>query len=513
MSYVNSVTVYPSSATITKGKWYYGAYASISSDCPECAEVEWYSNSPSIASVNKTTGYIYGVSTGKTRIYAEATDGSGKKDYITVTVTPPISVTGVSVCPTNLTMNVGDTDYLYETVYPSNATNQTVTWCSSDESVAEVNTYSGKVTAKKAGIVTITACTVDGGYSASCKVFVSIPELFKDFADRGTINSFDIKCTDDGFSLLTVSLADILTRNNMYFLFDSADGEDTTPVTAYYDDWYLFAIDNNLSVKYGLCKMREQENDYVPDKTDFDDPGVTISFISLNEGLIKNCLTSATQLNTFNLLQGLNKVTGPGVYEHDGLITSYFAKTSSKGAYLIAEEYVKFISGKSTNGVLSVPNIFISMLEEIESIDTQLESIGLDNASRVALINKKNDLMRIPNWLTQNNQKAGYNVYNSTNRTIEINNTYNLSIYEKYAILATFTADVNFNSFAAEVQFHADAVDNWKSDLPFVGDYWYKSAIRADMAIGEDYESGLYDEYYDLNSDIVKAQAEYHGEY
>ena len=172
MSYVNSVTVYPSSATITKGKWYYGAYASISSDCPECAEVEWYSNSPSIASVNKTTGYIYGVSTGKTRIYAEATDGSGKKDYITVTVTPPISVTGVSVCPTNLTMNVGDTDYLYETVYPSNATNQTVTWCSSDESVAEVNTYSGKVTAKKAGIVTITATTADGGYSDSCEVWV-----------------------------------------------------------------------------------------------------------------------------------------------------------------------------------------------------------------------------------------------------------------------------------------------------------------------------------------------------
>ena len=172
MSYVNSVAVYPSSATITKGKWYYGAYASISSNCPECAEVEWYSNSPAIASVNKTTGYIYGVSTGTTRIYAEATDGSGKKDYIEVTVTAPVSVTGISVCPTSKTMDIGCTDYLYETIYPSNATNQTVTWCSSDDSVAEVNTYSGKVTAKKAGIVIITACTVDGGYSDSCEVWV-----------------------------------------------------------------------------------------------------------------------------------------------------------------------------------------------------------------------------------------------------------------------------------------------------------------------------------------------------
>lgn len=172
MSYVNSVTVYPSSATVTKGKWYYGAYASIASDCPECAEVRWYSNDSSIASVNTTTGYIYGVNTGTTRIYAEATDGSGKKDYITVTVTAPIAATGISVCPTSLTMNVGDTDYLYETVYPSNATNRTVTWCSSDDTVAEVNTYTGFVRAKKAGIVTITATTADGGYSDSCEVWV-----------------------------------------------------------------------------------------------------------------------------------------------------------------------------------------------------------------------------------------------------------------------------------------------------------------------------------------------------
>ena len=172
MSYVNSVTVYPSSATITKGKWYYGAYASISSNCPECAEVEWYSNSPAIASVNKITGYIYGVSTGTTRIYAIAKDDDSKKDYIEVTVTAPVSVTGVSVCPTSMSMDVGCTDYLYETIYPSNATNQTVTWCSSDESVAEVNTYTGFVRAKKAGIVTITATTADGGYSDSCEVWV-----------------------------------------------------------------------------------------------------------------------------------------------------------------------------------------------------------------------------------------------------------------------------------------------------------------------------------------------------
>ena len=112
------------------------------------------------------------MNTGTTRIYAEATDGSGKKDYITVTVTGSISVTGISVAPASKTMNVGDTDYLCETVYPSNATNKTITWSSSDESVATVNTYSGKLTAKKAGTTTITATTADGGYSDSCEVWV-----------------------------------------------------------------------------------------------------------------------------------------------------------------------------------------------------------------------------------------------------------------------------------------------------------------------------------------------------
>ena len=199
MSYVNSVTVYPSSASVTKGKWHYGACDSIASHCPECAEVRWYSNSPSIASVNTTTGYIYGVNTGTTRIYAEATDGSGKKDYITVTVTAPIAATGISVCPTSLTMNVGDTDYLYETVYPSNATNRTVTWCSSDDSVAEVNTYTGFVRAKKAGIATITVCTVDGGYSASCVVTVN----YCGGSNYGDVTKHNMVLQNDGYYVCT----------------------------------------------------------------------------------------------------------------------------------------------------------------------------------------------------------------------------------------------------------------------------------------------------------------------
>ena len=41
MIHISSVNVHPSTVTVAKGEWYYGAYASISSSCPECAEVRW----------------------------------------------------------------------------------------------------------------------------------------------------------------------------------------------------------------------------------------------------------------------------------------------------------------------------------------------------------------------------------------------------------------------------------------------------------------------------------------
>lgn len=119
--------------------------------------------------------------------------------------------------------------------------------------------------------------------------------------------------------------------------------------------------------------------------------------------------------------------------------------------------------------------------------------------------------MRVPNALEENNQKAGYEVYDSINHMININNANNLTIYEKYAILMTHTANVTFNSFAAEVLFHAEVLTAWWINAPFVGAY--ESAIRADMAIGEEYESGVFDDYYDLDGELVSEQIEYHGEY
>lgn len=85
----------------------------------------------------------------------------------TVTVVKP--VTGITLNKTSATMKIGDTLQLSATVSPSDATNKTVTYKSSNTAVATVNS-SGKVTAKGAGTATITATA--GSKSATCSITV-----------------------------------------------------------------------------------------------------------------------------------------------------------------------------------------------------------------------------------------------------------------------------------------------------------------------------------------------------
>ena len=168
---VTSVTVSPSSKTMNIGASTY-LYETV---CPTNATnkcVKWSSNKTSVATVNPDTGLVIAQGAGTATITAAAQDGSGKKGYCTITVKAPIRVTGVEVCPTSLTMNVGDIEYLCASIMPYNATNQTVTWCSSNENVATVGLYTGKITAKMAGTTTITATTADGGYQASCNIII-----------------------------------------------------------------------------------------------------------------------------------------------------------------------------------------------------------------------------------------------------------------------------------------------------------------------------------------------------
>ncbi len=108
---------------------------------------------------------------GKKGSYAEQ---YAKDNNIPFKAVVDVSVTGIKLSQTSITLEKGKTQTITATVSPSNATNKTVTWTTSNSSVATVS--NGKITAKGAGTATITAKTANGK-TATCKVTVKNPTV------------------------------------------------------------------------------------------------------------------------------------------------------------------------------------------------------------------------------------------------------------------------------------------------------------------------------------------------
>jgi uncharacterized protein YjdB len=83
-----------------------------------------------------------------------------------------VAVTGVSVSPTSASIAIGGSVQLTKTISPANATNQTVTWSSSNTGIATVNA-SGLVSGVASGSAVITVTTQDGGFTATSSITVS----------------------------------------------------------------------------------------------------------------------------------------------------------------------------------------------------------------------------------------------------------------------------------------------------------------------------------------------------
>lgn len=81
-----------------------------------------------------------------------------------------VSVTGVNLDRTSLSLEVGNTAQLTATVAPSDATNKKVSWSSNNNNVSVAG---GKITAINAGTAIVTVTTDDGGYTAQCTVNVA----------------------------------------------------------------------------------------------------------------------------------------------------------------------------------------------------------------------------------------------------------------------------------------------------------------------------------------------------
>ena len=101
--------------------------------------------------------------------------GMGNTKFVFTIEPATVAVTGVTLAPTSATLTLGETETvtLIPTVLPGDATDKSVTWSSSDETVATVT--DGVVTAVAAGTATITVTTTDGAKTATCAVTVAAP--------------------------------------------------------------------------------------------------------------------------------------------------------------------------------------------------------------------------------------------------------------------------------------------------------------------------------------------------
>ena len=194
--------------------------------------VTWKSSDPSIADVDEN-GNVTGVAVGGPVTITATTENGGYTAECQVTVqAEAIPVSGVTL---------GEEEYYFKsdyfsdtnqdenapmqrmeaTVLPDSATNTDVTWTSDTPSVATVDEY-GQVTAVSAGVATITATTVDGGYEASMKVYV--PAISESFDNRDTGNTWSMGKSVTGGTLSAV-VAEDSDGNHILQISGSGNGD------------------------------------------------------------------------------------------------------------------------------------------------------------------------------------------------------------------------------------------------------------------------------------------------
>jgi uncharacterized protein YjdB len=137
--------------------------------------VEWVSDNPSVAQVTQNSR-VAAIAPGTATITAKTHDnGFAAACIVTVTIAK-IRVTGLSLNKNKLSLEIGTTETLLQTIAPYDASDTSVEWESDDTTVASVS-QSGTISAIALGSATITAISTDGGYIATCSLTVTVARI------------------------------------------------------------------------------------------------------------------------------------------------------------------------------------------------------------------------------------------------------------------------------------------------------------------------------------------------
>ena len=132
-------------------------------------DVKFISDDPNVATIEYTDSFLttmlyYDITakgTGETTVYVVSSDGSVSSEKIKVVVPQPVEVESISFSGVNSNLILGEHLSVTANVLPENAENKTISWVSSDESVATIDNE-GNITAVGGGLSTITAKAANG---------------------------------------------------------------------------------------------------------------------------------------------------------------------------------------------------------------------------------------------------------------------------------------------------------------------------------------------------------------
>ncbi len=113
---------------------------------------------------------------------SSSTSSSSSNSKTTTSTPSTIEVTEIQIQEKIEDMEIGENEKLTATITPNNATDKNITWQSSDESIATVDS-TGEVNARNAGVVSITATTSNG---KSSMITINVKEPVKIESDYTT---------------------------------------------------------------------------------------------------------------------------------------------------------------------------------------------------------------------------------------------------------------------------------------------------------------------------------------
>lgn len=186
---VSSVTVSPANLALDlNGTKTSTLTATVNGENNPSQNVTWSSSNTSVATVS-ASGVVTAKATGNATITATSEQDGTKSGTCSVTVTDStVHVTGVTLNKNSTSITMGGSETLTATVSPNNATNKSVTWTSSNTSVATVS--NGTITPVATGNTTITVTTTDGSHAATCTVTVTAAQTQTLTITRSSFSSY-----------------------------------------------------------------------------------------------------------------------------------------------------------------------------------------------------------------------------------------------------------------------------------------------------------------------------------